>query len=65
MARLKAFEAVVMESVPPEERNDWYEQSDRQYDRCLQDVLEEFEKRSPGFAALLDDRGPDELRGLE
>ena len=65
MARLKAFESVMAESVPSSERFAWYERIDRQSDRCLQDVLEEFEKRNPGFAALLDNRSPEELRGLE
>lgn len=65
LARLKALEAVIAQSVPSAERAAWYERVDRQYERCLQDLLEQFEKQSPGFAALFDDRGPDELRGLE
>ena len=64
LARLKALEAVIAQSIPPAEREVWYTRVDRQYERCLQDLLEQFEKQSPGFAALLDDRGPDELRGL-
>src|SRR4051812_23710251 len=65
LARLKALEAVVAQLIPSAERAAWYERVDRQYERCLQSLLEEFEKQSPGFAALFDDRSPEELRGLE
>ena len=65
LARLKALEAIMIESVPTAERASWYQRLDQQTNRCLQELLEEFEKQSPGFAALLDDRGPDELTGLE
>jgi hypothetical protein len=65
LARLKALEAVIAQSVPLDQREAWYDLVDRQTNRCLQDLLEEFEKQSPGFAALFDDRGPEELQGLE
>jgi hypothetical protein len=65
LARLKALETIVAMNVPPAERELWYKQLDEQNNRCLQDLLEEFEKQSPAWAALLDDRGADELTGLD
>jgi hypothetical protein len=65
LARLKALEAFVAQMMPETKREAWFNALDQQTNRCLQDLLEEFEKQSPGFAALFDDRGPEELQGLE
>ncbi len=64
-ARCKALEAHVAERVPKEEREQWYASLDTLTNQILQKYLESFEKESPFFAARLDDRGPNELKGLE
>lgn len=65
LARLKALEAATAKLIPVEERDKWYESIDRLTDKILQDLLESFEKQSPSFAAALDDRTEDELKGIE
>ena len=65
LARLKAVETLVFEFIPADKRASWQDSVDRLTNSILQELLEEFEKESPSYAALLDDRGPDELRGIE
>ena len=65
LARLKALETIAAMNVPPEQRELWYKELDEQSNRCLQDLLAEIEDKSGFWAALLDDRMPDELAGIE
>jgi hypothetical protein len=65
LARLKALESIVSESVPEADRTAWDDRLDKATHVIFQKYLEEFEEQSPSFAALLDDRDEDELRGLD
>jgi len=65
LARLKALESIIFERMQPSERAAWEKTYDEQANRIFQDLLEKVEAKSPGFAALLDNRGPDELEGLD
>jgi hypothetical protein len=52
-------------TMPPSERDAWVKTHNEQANRIFQLLLEDAEKKSPVFAARLDDRGPKELEGLE
>jgi BMFP domain-containing protein YqiC len=65
LARLKALEAASSKLVAADKRDEWYESIDRLSEKILQQLLESFEKDSPSFAAELDDRSEDELKGVE
>jgi hypothetical protein len=65
LARLKALEAIIVESVPEDRRSKWYDRLDKLTQHYHQKLLESFEKQSPYYAACLDDRSPDELADLE
>lgn len=64
LARLKALETVVSESVPEDQREEWYKRVDKWTSRIQQDLLESLERESPEFAAILDDRSDEELRDI-
>ena len=64
LARLKALETVISESVPADEREAWHDRVNKWSARIHQDVLESLEAEHPGFAAELDDRSDDELRDI-
>lgn len=65
LARLKAIEAIIAESIPEARRSKWYDRLDKLTQHYHQKLLESFEKQSPYYAACLDNRGPDELMDLE
>ena len=65
LARLKALEAATSKLIPVDKRDRWYESIDRLSEKILQEFLESFEEQHPDFAALLDDRTEDELKGIE
>lgn len=62
LARLKALEAVLSESVPAAQREAWYDRVNKWAARIHQEVLESLEEEHPRFAAELDDRSDEELR---
>jgi len=64
-ARLKALESVVFERMPASERDAWLKICNQQANRIFQQFLENVEKKSPSLAAMLDNRGPDDLEGIE
>ena len=65
LARLKALEAVIAESIPEDRRSKWYDRLDKLTRQYHQKLLESFETQSPYYATCLDNRGPDELADLE
>jgi hypothetical protein len=65
LARLKAVEMMASELLPAEKRAGWYDSIDRLSEKILQELFESFEEKSPSFAATLDDRSEDELKGVE
>ena len=58
IARGRALEVMVMESIPAEDKDNWHKRLNDLTKAELQRLFEEFEKQNPGFAALLDDREP-------
>jgi len=56
LARTKALEAMIRNSLPKEKRVAWHDMLDKQTKFILQKLFESFEKQNPGFAASLDDR---------
>lgn len=65
LARLKALESLVQHAIPESEQAAWKALLDKQTKIILQRLLESFEKQSPEFSALMDDRGSFELDDLE
>ncbi|MGP8201718.1 MAG: hypothetical protein ACLQU4_19685 [Limisphaerales bacterium] len=65
LARLKAFESVVAESVPKKKFKAWEDKIEVVMNRQLQVLLEDVENKFPGWAAEVDNRGPSDLRGVE
>jgi hypothetical protein len=65
MARLKALESMVHSSVSIEEHSKWKSTLDKQTKLILQNLLEAYEKVSPGFAAEIDDRSDEELDAFD
>ena len=64
-ARLKALESIIFHRMPPSEVQIAEKMIDEQANRLFQHLLEQAEASSPASAALLDNRGPKELEGLE
>jgi hypothetical protein len=64
LARVKALEAMAENSLPKDKRESWHALLDKQTKHILQQLLESFEKRNPGYAALLDMRDPSETEDL-
>lgn len=56
IARTKAMETMIEDSMPEESRKEWREQLDRETKIRLQRLLEVCERQNPGFAASIDDR---------
>ena len=65
LARLKALESFIFDKTPSAERASAVKLLDEQTNRIFQVLLEDVEKQSPGFSALVDNRDPEELEGLD
>lgn len=64
-ARSKALESLIYDRLPDAERGAWRKLLDEQANRLFQLSLEEVEKKSPAFAASLDNRESQEMDGVE
>ena len=56
LARLKALESMVIESIPAEKRDAWHELLNKQTKFYLHELLVSLEKQNPGAAAQIDNR---------
>ena len=65
LARLKALESYVLDAVPASKKAAVGKLLGEQTNRIFQYLLEQDENRNPSFAALVDNRGPDQLTGLD
>jgi ribosomal protein L17 len=61
LARAKALEAMIRESIPKDKSDAWDDRLDKQTKFILQHLLESFEKQNAGYATRLDDRKDWEL----
>ena len=64
-ARLKALEAMVRRDISKEKLTAWDVERKAMAARFLQEELEAWEKKDPGFAAWIDDRKVEDLTDLE
>lgn len=61
LARTKALEAMVRNSIPENKRDEWHKLLNKQTKICYHDLLASYEKQNPAGAAQLDDRQPWEI----
>jgi hypothetical protein len=60
-AQLKALETMVHQKVPKNRQPDWNAEMKKLTQKFLQELLEDYEKHDPGFAAWIDDRKLDSV----
>ena len=56
LARTKALEAMIYNSIPKEKQDAWHDELNKQAKFCLHSLLVSLERQNPGAAAQIDNR---------